>query len=48
MTSALIRLLLFPHVQEDDAEDKESCHHGEDAGVVREGGGDEALVLSVL
>lgn len=46
--SALVWLLLLFHVQEDYAEDKESCHHGEDAGVVWVGWGDEALVLSVL
>lgn len=46
--SALVWLLLLFHVQEHYAEDKESAHHGEHAGVVRVGWGDEALVLSVL
>jgi len=43
-----ISLLLLFHVQEDDAEEEETAHHGEDAGVVRVGGWNEALVLRVL
>lgn len=43
-----VRLLLLLHVQEDDAEDEEPQHHGEGAGVVGVGRGDEALILCVL
>lgn len=46
--SPSVGLLLLLHVQEDDAEDEEPEHHGEGAGVVRVGRGDEALVLRVL
>ena len=43
-----VGLLLLLHVQEDEAEDEEAGHHGEGAGVVGVGRGDEALVLRVL
>ena len=46
--SPSVGLLLLLHVQEDDAEDEEPEHHGEGAGVVGVGRGDEALVLCVL
>ena len=46
--SLSVGLLLLLHVQEDNAEDEEPEHHGEGAGVVGVGRGDEALVLRVL
>lgn len=46
--SGSIRLLLLLHVQEDDAKEEEPSHHGEGAGVVGIGRGDEALILRVL
>lgn len=46
--SSLVWLFLVFHVEENDAEDEEACHHGEGAGVVWECWGDETLILGVL
>lgn len=39
---------LFFVVEEDEAKDKQTKHHGKGAGVVRISGGYESIILSVL
>lgn len=44
----LIRFLFFFHVQKDDTEDKDSCHHRKGTGIIWKGWGNEALILGML
>jgi len=47
-TLFLLAFALVAVMQEDEAEDEDSEHHGEGTGVVGEGGRDETLKLGVL